>query len=110
MMIIARAIAFVLLLIAAIAFLRDLLNWYDSGALALLSGDQLWLSLSPAGYQSAQNWAGDHLPLFSKPIMATILALPVFLSAGVLGALLLVVSRSKHQHRRSSRNWRGVYG
>ncbi len=108
-MIIARAIGLLLLLIATVAFVRDLLNWYDSGALALLSGDQLWLSLSPAGYQSAQNWADDHLPLFSKPVMATILALPVFLSAGVLGVFLLVVSRSKHKSRRSGRNWRGAY-
>jgi hypothetical protein len=108
-MIIFRAIGFVLLLIAAIAFLRDLLNWYDSGVLALLSGDQLWLSLSPAGYQSAQNWTGDHLPVLSQPVVTTVLALPVFFAAGVLSIFLLVMARRRHKNRRSGRNWRGAY-
>jgi hypothetical protein len=106
---IVRAIGFFLLLIAAIAFLRDLLNGYDSGALALLSGDQLWLSLSPAGYQSAQNWVGDNLPALALPVVTTVLALPVFLAAGVLGTFLLVASRGG-RHGRSGRGWRGVHG
>jgi hypothetical protein len=108
-MIIVRVIGWLLLLFAAIALLRDLLNWYDSGALSLLSGDQLWLSQSPAGYQSAQNWVGDHLPALLRPVLTTILALPVFVAAGVLAAFLLVVSRGRHRNRRSGRNWRGVY-
>jgi hypothetical protein len=108
-MIILRAIGSLLLLIAVIAFLRDLINWYDSGVLALLSGDQLWLSLSPGGYQSAQHWAGDHLPALAQPVLTTILALPVFFSAGVLGGFLRVVARRKRNNRRSGRNWRGAY-
>jgi hypothetical protein len=108
-MIIFRVIGLLLSLIAAIAFLRDLLNWYDSGVLALLSGDQLWLSLNPAGYQSVQDWTSDHFPALSQPVVTIVLVLPVFFSAGVLGIFLLVVARRRPKNRRSGRIWRGAY-
>ena len=108
-MIIVRTIGLLLLAFAAIALLRDLLNWYDSGSLGLLTGDQLWLSLSPGGYQSARDWAGHELPVPLRPVVPTILALPVFFSAGVLGALLVAAARGRRKDRRSGRNWRGAY-
>jgi len=109
-MIILRALGSVLLVIAAVALLRDLLNWYDGGTLALLPGDQLWLSLSPGGYQSALDWAGSHLPLPLRPVMANLLALPVVLSAGVLGAFLRIAFRRRHRDPRWGKSWRRMYG
>jgi len=110
MMFILRAIGSILLLIAAIAFLRDLVNWYDSGAVASLTGDQLWLSLSPSGYQAAQHWVADRLPVVLGPVAGNILALPVFLSAGVIGAFLRAVARRRRENPRWRRDWRRMYG
>ncbi len=110
-MIVGRLIGFLLLVIAAIAFIRDALDWYDSGALELLSGDQLWLSLSPESYQSVQDWTGNNLPFLWDPIATTILWLPAFVSAGVLGALFLLATRKrKKKNRRPGSNLRQVYG
>ena len=44
---VGKLLGFLLLIVAAITFLRDALDWYDSGYLQTLSGDQLWLSLAP---------------------------------------------------------------
>jgi hypothetical protein len=110
-MIVGRLIGFLLLIIAAITFLRDAIDWYDSGILETLSGDQLWLSLSPEGYQSVQDWAGANLSILWDPVATSILWLPTFVSAGVLGALLVVVSRKrKKKSRRPGSNLRQVYG
>jgi hypothetical protein len=110
-MIVGRLIGFLLLIIAAITFLRDALDWYDSGILETLSGDQLWLSLSPESYQSVQDWAGDNLSIMWSPVATSILWLPAFVSAGVLGVLFLLASRKrKKKTRRPGRNLRQVYG
>jgi hypothetical protein len=110
-MYVGKLIGLVLLIITAITFLRDALDWYDSGVLETLSGDQLWLSLAPDSYQSVQDWAGFNLSVLWDPVATTILAAPAFVSSGVLGVLLLFVSRKrKKKNRRPGSNLRQVYG
>jgi hypothetical protein len=110
-MIVGRLLGFLLLIVAAIAFLRDAIDWYDSGILETLSGDQLWLSLSPESFQSVQDWASTNLSILWDPIATTILWLPAFVSAGVLGALFFLASRKKKKkNRRPGSNLRQVYG
>jgi hypothetical protein len=110
-MIVGRLLAFLLLIIAAVTFIRDALDWYDSGILETLSGDQLWLSLAPDAYQAAQDWASDNLSFAWDPIATTVLALPAFVSSGVLGALLFLGFRKrKKKTRRPGSNLRQIYG
>ena len=98
-MIVGKLIGFLLLIVAAIAFVRDALDWYDSGLLETLSGDQLWLSLAPDAYQSVQYWIIDNLSYAWDPVATTILAVPAFISAGILGVLFLLASRKKRKRR-----------
>jgi len=108
---IGKLLGFLLLIVAAITFLRDALDWYDSGYLQTLSGDQLWLSLAPESYQSVQDWASENLSIVWDPVATTILAAPAFVSSGVLGILFLLVSRKrKKKTRRPGSNLRQVYG
>jgi hypothetical protein len=104
-----RLIGYILLMITAITLLRDVIDWYDSGVLETLSGDQLWLSLAPDNYQSVQDWAGFNLSVLWDPVATTILAAPAFVSSGVIGALFLIASRKK-KTRRPGSNLRQVYG
>jgi hypothetical protein len=110
-MLLGRLIGFVLLIIAAIAFVRDALDFYDSGILELLSGDQLWLSFAPESFQSVQDWGSNNLSVVWDPVATTILAAPAFVSAGILGALFFLGSRKrKKKPRRPGSNLRQVYG
>ncbi|MGH6979926.1 MAG: hypothetical protein ACREFC_01850 [Stellaceae bacterium] len=108
---VGKLLGFLLLIVAAITFLRDALDWYDSGLLETLSGDQLWLSLAPESYQSVQDWATDNLSIAWDPVATTILAAPAFVSSGVLGVLILLASRKNNKKtRRPGSNLRQVYG
>ncbi|HXE15724.1 MAG TPA: hypothetical protein VN632_00735 [Stellaceae bacterium] len=108
---IGKILGFLLLIVAAITFLRDALDWYDSGILQTLSGDQLWLSLAPDSYQAVQDWAVENLSVVWDPGATTILAAPAFVSSGVLGILVLLASRKKKKNtRRPGSNLRQIYG
>jgi hypothetical protein len=80
--------------------LRDGLEFADTGRIALLSSDQLWGSLGPTSFESTQNWGEVSLPILWDPVITTILWLPTFLVAGVLGALFLLLSRKPRPRRR----------
>ncbi|HEX4111694.1 MAG TPA: hypothetical protein VH020_04090 [Stellaceae bacterium] len=99
-MIVGRIIGCLFLVVAAIAFLRDGLNFYDTGHIALLSSDQLWSSLGPTSYESTKLYGDTSLPILWDPIITTILALPTFVVAGVLGLLFLLASRKPRPRRR----------
>jgi hypothetical protein len=96
-MIVARVIAFFFLIIAAIALGRDVIALVDSGMLRFLTGTQLWYLLAPDGYQAAQRWGTANLSFFWDPIIVTILALPAFLTAGVIGFAVFMLSRPRKQ-------------
>jgi hypothetical protein len=98
-MIIGRLLGFLFLIIAAIAFLRDALAWYDSGRLMVLSGEQLWFNLAPASLDAAQTWLRDNILVLWDPVMATLLRAPAFVLPGVIGAVLVFLSRPRARRR-----------
>jgi hypothetical protein len=110
-MIIARVIAFFFLIIAAIALGRDVIALVDTGTLRFLTGTQLWYLLGADGYQAAQRWGAANLSVLWDPVIVTILALPAFLVAGVVGFVIFMLSRRRKQPPGSGRsNLRRVYG
>ncbi|MGH7076106.1 MAG: hypothetical protein ACREFD_18190, partial [Stellaceae bacterium] len=66
---------------------------YATGHLALLSGRECWLVLSPGSYYGTQNFLTVNIPPLWDPVLTFILSLPAFISAGVLGALFWLGSR-----------------
>lgn len=110
-MLLGRLIGLVFLIVAAITFLRDAIDWYDSGMLHTLSGNQLWLAFGPESYQNTQDWTMANIPFLWDPVATVILWLPAFVPAGVLGLLFLLASRKrKKKTRRPGSNLRQVYG
>jgi hypothetical protein len=80
-------------MMAVIAFLRDALDWYDSGRLALLSGAQFWLALGPNSYYGTESFLTENIPTLWDPILVFLLNLPAFIVAAVLGLLFWFASR-----------------
>jgi hypothetical protein len=98
-MIVARIIAFFFLIIAAIALGRDVIAVIDSGTLQFLTGTQVWYLIGPDGYQAAQRWGSANLSFLWSPVITTILALPAFVSTGVVGFVIFMLSRPRKRTR-----------
>lgn len=111
-MLVARVIAFFFLIIAAIALGRDIIACVDSGTLQFLSGTQLWFMLAAESFEEAQRWGAANLSLLWNPVITTILALPAFLSSGVIGCAVFMLSRPRKKTPGGGgrNNLRRVYG
>ena len=99
-MIVGRIIGGLFLIVAAIALLRDALDFYDTRQIALLSSDQLWYSFAPSSFESSRLWGETSLPILWDPIITTLLSAPTFLAAAVIGILFLLGSRKPRRRRR----------
>jgi uncharacterized protein (DUF2062 family) len=99
-MLAGRILGCLFLVVAAVALLRDAMDFADTGRIALLSSDQLWSTFGPTSFESTQNWGEVSLPILWDPVITTILSLPTFLVAAVLGVLFLLVSRKPRPRRR----------
>jgi len=97
---IGRLIGYLFLIVAAIALIRDGLNFYDTGQFALMSGDQIWFGLNPDGFEAAQIWGAKTLSYLWDPVVTTILALPAFVVAAAIGILMVLGSRKRQPRRR----------
>jgi hypothetical protein len=99
-MLVGRIIGCLFLIVAAIALLRDGLNFYDTRRIVLLSSDQLWETLGPSSFEATKLWGDTSAPILWDPVITTILALPTFIVAAVIGVLILLGSRKQRPRRR----------
>jgi hypothetical protein len=97
-MVIGRFVGYLLLILAAIVGLRDLLAWFDTGILVLLSGNQLWFTLSPANYDSVTDAMRRAMPMLWDPLSA-VLSAPAVAVSLILGLLLIWVFRRRRRRR-----------
>jgi hypothetical protein len=97
---IGRIIAFVFLILAAIALARDALNLYATGQIALLSGREFWLALGPGSYYGTENFLTINIPPLWDPVLTFVLDLPAFITTGVVGLLAWFVSRKPQPKKR----------
>jgi hypothetical protein len=99
-MIIGRLIGFVLFVMAAIAFVRDALNWYQTGHLAFITGAEIWLAFGPDSFYGTQAYLNANAPPLWNPVLTVTLGLPAFVVALVLGFLFWIVFRRPKEQRR----------
>jgi len=99
-MVIGRLIAFLFWVIAATVLLRDILAWLDSGAIAFMTGAQLWFTLDPDGFEQTEGMMRDKYPSLWDPAVSTLLDLPAFLVFLFLGLLLMYLFRTRKKRRR----------
>jgi len=102
--IIGRIIGRILLLAAAIVFLRDAIAWYDTGRLAPIAFGQLWSDIDAASFGDARTSVERALPAWLQPpvlfAMLSWWAVPILV---VPGALLLRLCRVRVARRRRRR-------
>ena len=97
-------IGFLLLIVAAIALVRDALDWYDSGhARTLLGRPTLVQPVSRQISSRCRTGRPTIFPVAWDPVATTILAAAAFVLAGVLGVLFLLASRKRKKKRRRPR-------
>ena len=84
-----RLVGYFFLCIATAAVAYDGMRMIaDSGRLAFTSVEQHWLTISPGSIEAAQQTVEQITPYLWNPLLMTVLVLPAWIAAGVLGVLI----------------------
>ena len=93
-----RALAGLLLLLAAISLISDLTRVSTGGQFTLIPALSHWKSMAPQSLTAVSTFVQKSLhPALWDPVLVRILALPVWLLVGALGLLLAIVGRKKRR-------------
>jgi hypothetical protein len=103
-MIILRIIGWILLLLAAAIFARDMLASIDVGTLSLIAVGELWFKLHQTSLQVAEPAIARHIPVIGPwlwhPVISTILTWPATAVIGITGVLLVRLARRRPRRER----------
>lgn len=91
-------LAWLLAVIAAVAFVNDVTLWQLSGGPFAATGlSDHWMALAPASHQAFVDFAARKLPeAIWSPLLQPALQLPVWVSLGVLALALFAITRTHH--------------
>jgi hypothetical protein len=97
-MIFLRGLAWVFLLIAAIALVNDITRTTTSGSLALTSTLVHWKSFFPQSLAAFISFVQKSVhPLVWDPLVVRVLILPAWITFGALGILCGLLGRKKRR-------------
>ena len=100
-MVIGRVIGWLLLLAAAVVFMRDLIGWYDTGVFAPTAAGQLWFDIDRSSLNLVQAVIQRYISAWLwQPVIATILLGWAVLVIGGPGLLLVWACRRRNRRRR----------
>ncbi|MBT5267794.1 MAG: hypothetical protein HOL85_23400 [Rhodospirillaceae bacterium] len=98
-----RIIGWILVAAAVGVLVRDLYAWATGGAMMMTDTGQLWFSLHRDSLQLAEPAIARHVhPYLWHPIITSVLLTPAFVVLGVMGLLLILVTRGRNRGRKRS--------
>jgi hypothetical protein len=100
-MVIGRLVAWLVLILAAVAEGRDLWGWYDTGAYQVSAIGQIWQQIDQNSLLLAQPAIQRYIAAWLwDPVILTVLLWPAALTFAILGLVLMWLFRRRDRRRR----------
>ena len=94
-MVIFRILGLILVVFALMALGADGIQSLEAGELSLRTTTELWTLLNAASLETFSTWVAGLPAFLQDPIISSLLAIPVWVTLGVLGLLIAFIFRKR---------------